>query len=116
MAIWAIANQFQLFTLLLLTKTNMPADVRGYISNDELMSFSFDFLPIDKIYFGNGSTSWMNKEQSNDELEEIGITSGSTFNNNVSLIFIFLIIAVAHILILFLPRNLPEHEVGPIRK
>jgi hypothetical protein len=115
MAIWAIANQFQLFALLLLTKTNLPADVRGYISNDKLLSFSFDFLSIDKLFFVKFLTNWMDKDQLNDELEEIGIISGNTFNNNVNLIFIFLVIAFVHVLILFLPRKLPEHEVGPIR-
>jgi hypothetical protein len=107
MAIWAIINQFQLFTLLLLTKTNLPADVRGYITDELFVTFSFDFLQIGKLYSG--------EDQSNDVLEEIGINSHSTLHNNINLIFVILVIAVVHVFILFLPRKLPEHEVSPIR-
>jgi hypothetical protein len=96
MAIWSMANQFQLFMLLLLTKTHLPADVRGYITNNKLMSFSLDFLPIKKLFVVKVPTEWMNFDQSIDELEEIGIMSGSSFNNNVGFIFIFVLIVLTH--------------------
>jgi hypothetical protein len=91
-AIWSMANQFQLFMLLLLTKTSLPADVRGYITGNKLMSFSFGFLHLDKIPFINVPIEWMDFYQSIDELEEIGIESGSSLKNNIGVILIFFLI------------------------
>ena len=55
MAIWFLAHQFQLYMLLLLTKTSLPIDVRSYIKGNGFFSFSMNFLPFKKttVYKGN---------------------------------------------------------------
>ena len=57
-AIWFLAHQFQLFLLLLLTKTSLPSDVKSYIKGNGLFSFSMNFLPFKEndAYKGIGLT------------------------------------------------------------
>ena len=47
--IWVMANQLQLFSLLLLTKSELPDDVIGFITSSNYMSFNMDFLSMTKI-------------------------------------------------------------------
>lgn len=86
-AIWAMANQFQLFMLLMLTQSHLPSDVVAYITGNRFMSFSMDFIPLENAPVIDLPLEWLSLDQSMDELEEMGILSGSSFNNNVCFMF-----------------------------
>ena len=47
--VWIMANQLQLFSLLLLTKSDLPNDIIRYITSSDYLSFSMNFLPISNI-------------------------------------------------------------------
>ena len=86
-ALWAMANQLQLFMLLILTGVYLPLDVVDYITANEFMSFSMDFLPIDHLVFVKIPTGWFETSQNLNVLHDIGVSSGSAFNNNFNWIF-----------------------------
>lgn len=44
--LWLMVNQMQLYMLLLLIKSAIPQDVEAYITSNDFMSFSLDFIPI----------------------------------------------------------------------
>lgn len=84
MAVWVLANQFQLFSLLLLTNTNLPTDVKQYIKGNSFFSFSMDFLPFVKPP-SDGVKNQLDKPQTYAELEAVGLESRSAFANNTGL-------------------------------
>ena len=47
----------------------------------------------------------LNKQQLISELSEIGVESGSTFVNSFNLLFIFILVIIAHLLLILLPRK-----------
>ena len=89
-AIWSLVNQFQLFLLLLLTKTPFPDDVKAMLIGDNLMSFDLAFMPVVKLPGVKQFYSWIEAEQNNPYLFIIGIESQSGVNNNISLVFTLL--------------------------
>ena len=89
-AIWSLVNQFQLFLLLLLTKTPFPDDVIAMLTGNNLMSFDLSFLPVIKLPILKQFYSWVEVEQNNPYLYVIGIESQSGVNNNISLVFLLL--------------------------
>ena len=89
-AIWSLVNQFQLFLLLLLTKTPFPDDVKAMLTNNKQMSFDLTFMPVIKLPGVKKFYSWVEAEQNNPYLFVIGIESQSGVNNNISLVFLLL--------------------------
>lgn len=102
--LWAMANQLQLYMFLLMTKSSLPVDVVGYITANKFASFSLGFLPINQIVFVNVPTVWLDTDQEYGELEEMGIDSGSAFNNNCAFLLTILLIIFTHIILKVLPR------------
>lgn len=100
-AIWAMANQLQLFMLLLLTRRYLPVDVIAFITGQKFFSFCFDFIPIDKLDVIKIPAKWMHKEQTNDRLMEIGVESGSVFSNNCYFCAYVLALVVIQIILSF---------------
>ncbi|CAI2375828.1 unnamed protein product [Moneuplotes crassus] len=47
--IWSLVNQFQLFLLLILTRTPLPGEINYIIAGNDLMSFDMSFLPVAKL-------------------------------------------------------------------
>mmetsp|Transcript_21864 Transcript_21864/g.21610 ORF Transcript_21864/g.21610 Transcript_21864/m.21610 type:complete len:96 (+) Transcript_21864:477-764(+) len=86
MAIWSMANQMQLLMLLLLTQTSLPADVVGYISGNQMFSFNMNFLPIQNNVVSKVPLDWLKQNQTNIGLGDMGMESGSSFNNNFCII------------------------------
>ncbi|CAI2381489.1 unnamed protein product [Moneuplotes crassus] len=107
-AIWSMANQLQLLLLLLLTQSSLPSDVRGYIINNSMFSFSmdFDFIPLKTNFLTKVPLDWMSKGQTNLELEDMGQESGSSFNNNFSFAFYLILGCMFHCVLCLLPRKL----------
>ncbi|CAI2384325.1 unnamed protein product [Moneuplotes crassus] len=103
-AIWAMANQLQLLLLLLLTKCSMPDKIIQFITGNRFASFSLDFLPLDSLPVISIPKGWLLKDQNIESLTEIGIESGSSFNNNFSLIFLIFLLVPPHICVCLLPK------------
>lgn len=97
MAIWFLANQFQLFSLFLLTNTDLPNDIVEYIKGNAFFSFSMDFLPFTQGATSNGLMSKMDKNQTYSDLQNIGVESQSAFVNSVGLMMTFVIFIIIHI-------------------
>ncbi|CAI2375823.1 unnamed protein product [Moneuplotes crassus] len=97
MALWAMANQVQLMLLLLLTKSSLPSDIIGYITNNGFFSFNMGFLPIKSNMVSEIPLKWMDKAQNRIELEDIGLESGSTFNNNFGLVITICVLVLLNL-------------------
>ena len=116
MAIWFLAHQFQLYLLLLLTKTSLPVDVSSYIKGNGFFSFSMDFLPIkdSSVYKGNfevllfnnlGIENLLHKEQPKEGLEEMGLESLSSLSNNIGLMIVILLFTFVHGIVIWFSWN-----------
>lgn len=86
-ALWSLLNQIQMLILLVLVDTYIPVDVVQTIVNQDFALFNFDFIPISDIPGVNALTKWMNFEQENDILFDVGMEYRSTFNNTSTAIF-----------------------------
>ena len=113
----------QLFNLLILTKSELPDDIIGYITENNYMSFNMDFLKITKLRKLMISLSTYNlqiiagvnilvnlidKEQELQELSEAGVESGSTLINNFNLLFTLIMILIIHLFLIWLPKKSSE--------
>ncbi|CAI2359943.1 unnamed protein product [Moneuplotes crassus] len=110
MAIWSMANQMQLLMLLLLTQTSLPADVVGYISGNQMFSFNMNFLPIQNNVVSKVPLDWLKQNQTNIGLGDMGIESGSSFNNNFGIICTLLMLIIFHCLWSLLPRTIDDDD------
>ncbi|CAI2363645.1 unnamed protein product [Moneuplotes crassus] len=110
MAIWSMANQMQLLMLLLLTQASLPADVVGYISGNQMFSFNMNFLPIKNNMVSKVPLDWLKQNQTNIGLGDMGMESGSSFNNNFGIICTLLILVIFHCLWSLLPRTIDDDD------
>ena len=101
-AIWSLVNQFQLFLLLLLTKTPFPDDVKGMILGNNLMSFDLSAFPVMDIPQVNWTLSFINFEQENTYLEAIGIESKGGIVNNASFVITILLFIILYPIVMLL--------------
>lgn len=99
-SLWAIANQLQLLLLLVLTKSSIPRKVVDYITGNSFASFNFEFLKLTSLPGMNVPLEWIYKEQEIEILAEIGVESGSTFNNHFTLFIILLVLVPIHLIVL----------------
>ena len=86
-AIWSIVNQFQLFILLLLTKTPFPDDVKAMILGNGFMQFDSSIIPVTKIPKVLEFENLIDAEQPNVYLKTIGIESRISLKNNLGFTF-----------------------------
>lgn len=103
-AIWAILNQMQLFLLLTLIQCGLPKDVEDYILGNKMASLSFDFFPVEEKTRSDTMLNWFDVAQTHEYLEKVGVKYGSTFRNNFSLLGMFMVVGVLHLLILLSPK------------
>jgi len=80
--------------LLLLTGAFVPNDIVDYLSGMTFSAFSFNFIPIVDIPYYNHFALWLDYEQDDENLEILGVESGSAFTNNFSLLNILLLLVV----------------------
>ena len=104
--IWIAMNQFQLILLLLLTNSHIPKSIVDYLSGMKATTCSLNFIPFKDIPGLNTIVDWFRFDQSMDNLSYFGIFSGSSFSNNFSLICVFVIIMMTHLMFYLLFRYL----------
>ena len=85
-AIWSLVNQFQLYLLLLLTKTPFPDDIKGMILGNDLMSFDLEMIPIRSLPQINWTLNFVDFKQDNMYLQTVGITSQGGIPNNINFV------------------------------
>ena len=103
-AIWSIVNQFQLFILLLLTKTPFPDDVKAMILGNGFMQFDLSIIPVTKIPKVLEFENLIDAEQPNVYLKTIGIESRISLKNNLGFTFWVIILILMYPLIIQLKR------------
>ena len=75
----------------------IPKDIKDYILGMEFMSFSFNFIPFDKIPILNSVIEWVDSQQEDNDLKDIGANSNSSFVNNFSLIIMIVLLIITHL-------------------
>jgi len=100
--LWIVFNQYQFLLLLLITGAYFPVEVVKLLTGMNFTLFSFNFLdPLYKDYLNNGR-SWNYFNQEHKYLGEMGFDSEGSFYNLFTLILIFFLIAIAHLVYLLL--------------
>ena len=95
-------NQFQIILLLLLTKSNIPKTIVNYLSGLKSTTWSFNFIPFKDIPGLSKMTSYLDFPLANNNLDYFGVSSGSAFVNNFSLIWVLIIICVFQIIFILI--------------
>ena len=103
-SIWIMANQIQLYSLLLLTGSYISPNARIILTGNPSMSFSLSYVPIMQVPLLKILLEIFNFEQTNSSLQEIGIESGSVVITNILLLAVVLFIIVIHLLSFLLPK------------
>jgi len=121
MAVWVLANQFQLFSLFLLTNTGLPQDIIEYIKGNDLFSFSMDFIPFSSSTKTNGVMKNLDKAQKDQSLKNIGLKSQSALINITGLFITMFLLGLLHLISYCLQSNSeanidPESIRGKINK
>ena len=104
--LWITMNQFQLILLLLLTNSHIPKSIVDYLSGLKATTWSMNFIPFKDIPGIKWIVDSLDHNLENKNLDYFGIFSGSTFANNLSLIWVILIILVLHLLYLLIFKSL----------
>ena len=99
-SIWSMLNQYQLFLTLPLVGWYMSPELVTFISEFEFVTFSGNFIPFKNIF--HKFYTWMDIPQSKNDLESIGLNSGSTLINQLGVILLVLFIMVLHLIFVIL--------------
>ena len=115
---WSVLNQFQTLTFLLLTRAYFPEETSGSFTGlSQITNFSFDFMPFPNLDFLSGFLSWFNLPTPGNISSKLGLKSGSTFFNNISLFLNILIVVFIHIIFIIVKRLLNKRlDKRPIIK
>ena len=106
-SMWNVVNQFQTLIFLLLTQAYFPPETTGGFSGlSQYTSFSFDFIPYPSLSFVNVVMNFFNLPVDGDLMSKVGLKSGSTFLNNISLFINILIAMLLHLTFLAVRRIL----------
>ena len=97
--LWMTLNQFQLILLLLFTKSNIPEKVVNYLSGLKGTTCSLNFIPFKDIPVIDQLMDSFDYNLRINELSYFGLFSGSTLVNNLSIVWVFIILAVFLIII-----------------
>ena len=104
---WSIINLFQTLTILLLTKAYFPEEATTNFSGMiQYTNFSFDFIPFPSVSFLSIIMNWFNLPVNGDLMTKVGLKSGSTFFNNISLLINILFVLFLHQMFLIIRRIL----------
>ena len=97
-------NQYQALMLIPLLDLYLPKTVRDFIVGNGATLFSFSFLRFQDISFISSINNDLGGDQTNEYLDEIGITSNSVIINHMNLLLVYLIIFIIHMSIWLIAR------------
>ena len=114
--IWIIVNQIQLISLLVLTGGYIPPAVKQILIGSLYTSFSFAKIPVIDIPGINIPLKELHIEQENENIELMGVESGSSFTFNSIYLMVILILVIVHFLSLLISKNEDEDKHDEDRK
>lgn len=94
---WSILNQFQMLLLLLLTRAFIPDKIREYLLGMDFTLMNFNFIPLNEVPMISIPYNWIEYEQYDTNLQDIGVENGSTAANNLSFIVMIMMFITLHI-------------------
>ncbi|CAI2381428.1 unnamed protein product [Moneuplotes crassus] len=95
-SIFSIMNSLQLAILLPLVPGYFSPQVLDFLSGMGFTMLSFDFIKFKDLPFAQDLTDWVSYPQSDQYLNNLGMRSGSSVVNYLSLMAIILLIVVLH--------------------
>ncbi|CAI2381249.1 unnamed protein product [Moneuplotes crassus] len=95
-SIFSIMNSMQLATLLPLIPEYFSPKVLDFLSGMGFTMLSFDFIKFKDLPFVEDLTNWVSYPQSDEYLNSLGMRSGSSVVNYLSLMVILILIGVFH--------------------
>ncbi|CAI2381600.1 unnamed protein product [Moneuplotes crassus] len=96
-SIFSIMNSMQLAVLLPLIPDYFSPKVLNFLSKMSFTMISFDFIKFKDIPFVEAITEWVSYPQSDGYLNSIGMRSGSSVVNYLSLMAIIILIGLIHL-------------------
>jgi hypothetical protein len=103
-AMWMIANQIQLLMLLLLTGAYFPPLIVKILTGSNYMCFSLSVIPLATISIFKSIYSLIGFDQSNEQLNEMGLDSGSALATNLMFFISIISMIVIHLIVLLTPK------------
>ena len=98
--IFSMINQYQLLQLLLISGAYISLGVSNLITGMKVSIINLDFIKIEKIWIIENINNYFSSEQSNENLSNIGINSGSTIVNLLKLFWTIILIVLLHLVFL----------------
>ncbi|CAI2381325.1 unnamed protein product [Moneuplotes crassus] len=95
-SIFSIMNSLQLAVLLPLVPDYISPKVLDFLSSMGFTMFSFDFIEFKEIPFVKAISDWVSYPQSDEYLNNLGLRSGSSFVNYLSLMAVIVLIGIIH--------------------
>lgn len=96
---FASINQIQLMMLIILYGATLDIKILNYIKSMVVSLFKFNLLSLPIFDFINGIESKLDYEQKNEELNFIGLESGSTLINLFDTLMTLILFALFHLLL-----------------
>ena len=98
-AVWSMANQIQLMTLLVVMDTYLPETVISAIKGGLFANMNLSFLSIQKLPFLASLLEWLNWAKSEQRFADVEINFKSALYNNINLVFTLVLVAVLHLVL-----------------
>ena len=120
-SIWSMINQYQLYLILPLIGWYMDQNVISYINDFQFLTFNLSFIPLSSLDFLSNLYNFFNIPQADANLLSLGLNSGSTLINYLSMLVLILFIVSVHLLFLLInklvtPRLKSERTKGIMNK
>ncbi|CAI2380915.1 unnamed protein product [Moneuplotes crassus] len=96
-SIFSIMNSLQLAILLPLVPDYFSPKVLDLLSGMGFAMFSFDFIKFKDIPFVEAISDWVSYPQSDEYLNNLGLRSGSSFVNYLSLMAVIVLVGIIHV-------------------
>ncbi|CAI2381063.1 unnamed protein product [Moneuplotes crassus] len=96
-SIFSIMNSMQLGILLPLVPDYFSPKVLAFLSGMGFTMFSFGFIKFKDLPFVEAISNWVSYPQSDEYLNSLGLRSGSSFVNYLSLMAIIVLVGITHL-------------------
>ncbi|CAI2380929.1 unnamed protein product [Moneuplotes crassus] len=111
-SIFCMMNSLQLVILLPLVPEYFSIKVMDFLDGMGFAMLSFDFIQLEDIPFVKTIKNWVEYPQTDEYLEDIGMSSGSSIVNYISFISFIILLVIGHICVYLLIKcaRRSEHE------
>ncbi|CAI2380802.1 unnamed protein product [Moneuplotes crassus] len=115
-SIFCMMNSLQLAMLLPLVPEYFSLKVIDFLNGMGFAMFSFDFIHLKDIPVVKIITNWVKYPQTDEYLEDIGMSSGSSIVNYFSFIFLTILLVLSHICVYILTKWARKSEKERCKK